>query len=415
MDLTSTEVGGTVATAELTNLPSGNRNFTGFVALLPGVVYNPTADSSSDNVTINGQHGSGVVFLMDGGSNNDDLRGGSAGAQARTAARGDPGVPGRHQPVRRRLRRRHRRRHQRRQQAGHQRASAAARSATSPTQALTAKDFFVAQQDLEKPDAQRKQWGGTVGGPIVRDKMHFFFSFERSDLDEGRSRVYPTRPDKSFTATQQTNSYNSMRRIDHQINSSVQLLGPRACGITSPTYNQVLGDGTINTLYTEKDDDVTAGRHLQLDHRADAVADAAGARTSRNSPTAACRSTSRAPWTEAPPMLDFLSYYDQAGNEYADVRQDEGLRLRHAVHVVRARCAWAATTSRPACSTSSASTCATTSATPTAASSSRPTSTTTRPTRATYPERFTVRVPGARPGAVPDPIRSAPMCTTSGR
>ena len=48
------------------------------------MVYNPTSDSSSDNVTINGQHGSGVVFLMDGGSNNDDLRGGSAGAQART-------------------------------------------------------------------------------------------------------------------------------------------------------------------------------------------------------------------------------------------------------------------------------------------------------------------------------------------
>ena len=38
---------------------------------------------SSDSVTINGQHGSGVVYLMDGGSNNDDLRGGSSGAQAR--------------------------------------------------------------------------------------------------------------------------------------------------------------------------------------------------------------------------------------------------------------------------------------------------------------------------------------------
>ena len=63
--------------------PPASRNFTGLVALLPGVVYNAAADSSSDSVTINGQHGSGVVFLMDGGSNNDDLRGGSSGAQAR--------------------------------------------------------------------------------------------------------------------------------------------------------------------------------------------------------------------------------------------------------------------------------------------------------------------------------------------
>ena len=53
--------------------------------MLPGVVYNAAADSSSDSVTINGQNVSGVVYLMDGGSNNDDLRGGSSGAQARPA------------------------------------------------------------------------------------------------------------------------------------------------------------------------------------------------------------------------------------------------------------------------------------------------------------------------------------------
>jgi len=83
VDLTSAQVGGNVSTGEIENLPSGSRNFTGLVALLPGVVYNQAADSSSDSVTINGQHGSGVVYLMDGGSNNDDLRGGSSGAQAR--------------------------------------------------------------------------------------------------------------------------------------------------------------------------------------------------------------------------------------------------------------------------------------------------------------------------------------------
>ena len=82
IDLTSAQVSGSVNSGDLTNLPSGSRNFTQMVALLPGVVYNPAADSSSDSVTINGQNGSGVVYLMDGGSNNDDLRGGTAGAQA---------------------------------------------------------------------------------------------------------------------------------------------------------------------------------------------------------------------------------------------------------------------------------------------------------------------------------------------
>jgi outer membrane receptor for ferrienterochelin and colicin len=84
VDLTSAQVGGNVSAGEIKDLPSITRNFPGLVALLPGVHYNPASDGASDSVTINGQHGSGVVFLMDGGSNNDDLRGGSAGAQART-------------------------------------------------------------------------------------------------------------------------------------------------------------------------------------------------------------------------------------------------------------------------------------------------------------------------------------------
>jgi hypothetical protein len=317
VDLTSTEVGGTVNTGELTQLPSGNRNFTSFVALLPGVVYNPTSDSSSDNVTINGQHGSGVVFLMDGGSNNDDLRGGSAGAQARTPLEAIQEF----QVVTNQF------------DAAYGGATAGVINAVSKqgtnnirgsafgyftNQALTAKDFFVEQQDLEKPEAQRKQWGGTVGGPILRDKMHFFASFERSDLDEGRSRVYPTRPDKSFTATQETNSFNTMGRVDHQLSSSKNY-SVRVLWDHQPNYNQVLGDGTENTLYTEKDNDVTLVGTLNwittptqlYTMRASYVQE----RPDRGMPQ-----YFEAPWSEAPPMLDFLSYYDQTGNEYADVR-----------------------------------------------------------------------------------------------
>ena len=255
---------------------------------------------------------------MDGGSNNDDLRGGSAGAQARTPLEAIQEF----QVVTNQF------------DAAYGGATAGVINAVSKqgtnairgsafgyftNQALTAKDFFVEQQDLEKPEAQRRQWGGTVGGPIVQDKMHFFVSFERSDLDEGRSRVYNTRPDKSFTATQQTNSYNTLGRVDHQLsndkNYSVRVLWDH-----QPNYDQVLGDGTINTLYTEKDDDVTLVGAFNwittptqlLTMRASYVQE----RPDRGMPQ-----YFEAPWSEAPPMLDFLSYYDQAGNEYADVRK----------------------------------------------------------------------------------------------
>ena len=47
---------------------------------------------------------------------------------------------------------------------------------------LTAREFF--QQ--EKPPYMRRQYGGSVGGPIVKDRTHFFFSYERTDEDRLR-------------------------------------------------------------------------------------------------------------------------------------------------------------------------------------------------------------------------------------
>ncbi len=46
---------------------------------------------------------------------------------------------------------------------------------------MTVPTIFVEQSGgrLEEADTAKRQWGGTVGGPIVRDKLHFFSSFER--------------------------------------------------------------------------------------------------------------------------------------------------------------------------------------------------------------------------------------------
>ena len=318
VDLTTAQVGGSVNSGDLTNLPSGSRNFTSLVALLPGVVYNAAADSSSDSVTINGQASTGVVYLMDGASNNDDLRGGSSGAQARPPMEGIQEF----QVVTNQF------------DAEYGAATAGVVNAVSKQgtntwhgsgfgyytdDSMTAKDFFVAQQGLDKPQTTKKQWGGTIGGPIVQDKMHFFASFERQDRDEGRSRVYPTRPDKSFTVAQQTNSWNYMGRFDHQLNSS-QSYGVRYLWDHQPNYDQVLGNGTLETLSIEKDNDWTlVGNHNWVmggaklnTFRAQAVHE----KPKRGQPLY----QETGDWTQAVPTIQYISFIDKADTNYADYR-----------------------------------------------------------------------------------------------
>ena len=50
--------------------------------------------------------------------------------------------------------------------------------------------------DLQKNDYSRQQWGGTLGGPIVKDRTHYFLSFEQ--IDEAAIQLF--RPGGTFTS-----------------------------------------------------------------------------------------------------------------------------------------------------------------------------------------------------------------------
>ena len=105
---------------------------------------------------------------------------------------------------------------------------------------MTAEDFFVANSNGAIPKAETKkyQWGYTFGGPLIRDKMHFFSSFERVKNGIGTSNIFPDRPDLSFSATNDANFYNFANRIDHQVNAS-NTYGIRYLTEHQPNRNQI--------------------------------------------------------------------------------------------------------------------------------------------------------------------------------
>ena len=85
--------------------------------------------------------------------------------------------------------------------------------------ALNAQGFF----EDEKPEYRRHQFGGSIGGPILRDRMHFFGAVERTDVEEfytvntGLPQFYSS-VEGTFARPFTRNLY--FGRVDWQINNA---------------------------------------------------------------------------------------------------------------------------------------------------------------------------------------------------
>lgn len=245
VDVTSKEVGGNISSRELTELPTINRNFIGFVGLLPGIVPNISTESfGSDAISVNGQDSRNNNYMLDGGNNNDDVIGQRAGTQARTPLESIQEF----QVITNQF------------DAEYGRTTGAIINAVTKQgtnawrgsafgffqdAALTRPDFFVRQNNLRKPDTSQQQFGGTFGGPIVRDRAHFFFSLERVQINSGITINTPTRPELNATTTTETKVWNTVLRADHQINAN-NTWGVRWLRESSPQFNQIIDPAANN-------------------------------------------------------------------------------------------------------------------------------------------------------------------------
>jgi hypothetical protein len=256
IDVASTGVGGNIGTAELTELPAINRSYFATVALLPGIQFTATNQLGSDTIVASGQASQNNSLSVDGGYNADDAIGTNFGAQVRTpleAIQESHVVTSMYG-------------------AEYGRAGAAivnvvTRQGTNTFRGvafahaagdrLTAKDYFAKEGNLPEPEVTKREWGFVVGGPIVRNKAHFFFSLERQVDKPNRTRVFSTRPSLNFSIAEDRTSWNTLIRFDHQINAN-HTWAVRWLREDAPQHPIVGARSTLETFGDETDRDQMA-------------------------------------------------------------------------------------------------------------------------------------------------------------
>jgi outer membrane receptor protein involved in Fe transport len=181
------ELATVVTPRQMESLPQNDRNFLNFAALAPGVILGN--DELRKEVKAGAQGSSATNVFIDGVSfKNDVTQGGVVGQDA---SRGNPFPQNAVQEFKVITQN---------YSAEYQKASSAIITAVtkSGTNELTG-DAFIYYQDKGlvsdnplnglNPSYKRKQYGLSLGGPIIRDRMHFFFSYEANDQDRENAVV----------------------------------------------------------------------------------------------------------------------------------------------------------------------------------------------------------------------------------
>ncbi len=232
VETTSAVVHKTITPEQVDSLPINGRDFSSLAALVPGVTTGDTAiDKNYDPVkrnvpaiSINGQSGRNLFMSIDGGDNTDIFMGGSnislslEAVQEFEVITHDPkanygrGIGGVINVV---------------TKSGtnnwHGSAFGFFRDST-----FAAIDAISEQKSKPKPPTDSQQFGGTAGGPIVKDRFFAFYSYERQRKNQ--QRVFNSGSDNpkiaalDGTATPQAFRQNfNDGRLDLRVNNNNSL------------------------------------------------------------------------------------------------------------------------------------------------------------------------------------------------
>ncbi|HEY7411369.1 MAG TPA: TonB-dependent receptor [Vicinamibacteria bacterium] len=271
IDVRDTGVGEVVTSTQIENLPLNGRQFANLAALVPGVslgFHTDPTKSTQFAPQVVGGGGRNINYLIDGGDNNDDTVGGlvqnfpldSIGEFKFETLRfrADSG------------------------RANGGALKVVTKSGTNELRgsvfeffrdkSLNGKSFTEEENGLEKGDYKKHQFGASLGGPIVKDRTHFFAAFER--IQQDTSQVVNTEglfPEKDGVFPLPVRENMMVGKINHQLNpdnylsvrygyndnsqpyGASPLAPPENWGDSTNTFhsanlnwNSVLGNGKLN-------------------------------------------------------------------------------------------------------------------------------------------------------------------------
>ncbi|HET7619971.1 MAG TPA: TonB-dependent receptor [Vicinamibacterales bacterium] len=178
----SSSVGGVVDVGRIENLPLNGRQFANLAATIPGVglgFHSDPTKSTQYAPQIGGGNGRNLNYQIDGGDNNDDTVGGLLQQFPLEAIQEFNFVTSRYKA-----------------EYGRSNGGVMNIVTKSGTNDLHGSWFTLYRNDgmnaitqtekangSEKQDYKRWQYGGSFGGPIVKDKVHYFGAVERTQQD----------------------------------------------------------------------------------------------------------------------------------------------------------------------------------------------------------------------------------------
>ncbi|MFY9647148.1 MAG: carboxypeptidase regulatory-like domain-containing protein, partial [Terriglobales bacterium] len=193
-------LGQSITGRTLTDMPLNGRDMLDLALLQPGVTESNDDNGGAGNYSIAGGRSDSVTFLLDGGNNNDLLDNGNvldpnpdAIAEFKILASDYTAEYGRN---------------------GGGIISIVTKSGTNQlhgslfeylrNRAFDANDYFNKQQDVPRLDLKRNQFGGTIGGRIIKDKAFFFLAYQ----GQRQVEAYPLIDSPVYTPAQLAGNFS---------------------------------------------------------------------------------------------------------------------------------------------------------------------------------------------------------------